>query len=84
MSNLPKGLYNVLDEIRRQLSASDMETDSVNYQSSLDGAQITVGARGKTAHAAFDRMEIDDCYHGVTVSAQIKIMRLVAVLAGHP
>jgi hypothetical protein len=57
-----------------------MEGASVSYKdrgSALDGAQITVVARGKTASATFDRIDIDDCHQGVSVRVQIEIKRFV-------
>ncbi len=80
MSNFQKGLDNILAETRRELSARHIEGASVSYQvrgSALDGAKITVVARGKTASATFARIEIDDCHYGVTVGVQVEIKRFV-------
>ena len=80
MSDFQKGLDNIVAEIRRELSARHLDGAKVSPQvlgSTLDGVQIAVVARGKTASARFSRKEIDDCHYGVTVGLQVKIEQFV-------
>lgn len=80
MSDFQKSLDNIVAEIRSELSARHLDGARVSPQvlgSALDGAQITVVARGKTASVRLDRQEIDDCHYGVTVGGQAKIKHFV-------
>jgi hypothetical protein len=85
MSDLQKGLNDIIAATRKELSTRGLEKASISYHFQASGpedAKIAIAAPGKTAENKFPRKDLEDSHQGVPVSVQIQIKNLVSEFEG--